>query len=171
MSARDVSIDLAPVPASIEAPDSFIRLALLAAIVESSDDAIVSKTLDGRILSWNAGASRIFGYTAAEAIGQLITMIIPPELRGEEQRILDQVRRGERIDHFDTISLFRDKVPSALITLQIFQLREPIRTEHHRGTKDTSVPCGNDDVGLSIHPIKKSSDHLGIQPGLIGQKQ
>jgi two-component system CheB/CheR fusion protein len=108
MSAHDVSADLPPVPPSIEAPDSFIRLALLAAIVESSDDAIVSKTLQGRILSWNAGASRIFGYTAAEAIGQPITMIIPPELHDEERSILDKVRRGERIEHFDTIRVAKD---------------------------------------------------------------
>jgi PAS domain S-box-containing protein len=108
MSARDVSAGVTPVPASFEAPDSFIRLALLAAIVESSDDAIVSKTLEGRILSWNAGASRIFGYTAAEAIGQPITMIIPPELHDEERQILDQVRRGERIEHFDTIRVAKD---------------------------------------------------------------
>ena len=109
MSARDDSAGFTPVPApSIEAPDSFIQQALLAAIVESSDDAIVSKTLQGRILSWNAGASRIFGYTAAEAIGQPITMIIPPELHDEERRILDQVRRGERIEHFDTIRVAKD---------------------------------------------------------------
>jgi PAS domain S-box-containing protein len=116
MSARDVSPDLTPVPASIEAPDSFIRLALLAAIVESSDDAIVSKTLDGRILSWNAGAYRIFGYTAAEAIGQPITMIIPPELHDEERRILGQLRRGERIDHFDTIRIAKNgrRIPISL---------------------------------------------------------
>jgi PAS domain S-box-containing protein len=116
MSAHDVSADLKPVQASIEAPDSFIRLALLAAIVESSDDAIVSKTLDGRILSWNAAASRIFGYTPAEAIGQPVTMIIPPELRDEEQRILGQLRRGERIDHFDTIRIAKDgrRIPISL---------------------------------------------------------
>ena len=116
MSAHDVSADFTPVPASIEAPDSFIRLALLAAIVDSSDDAIVSKTLEGRILSWNAGASRIFGYTAAEAIGQPITMIIPPELLAEEQRILDQVRSGQRIEHFDTIRIAKDgrRIPISL---------------------------------------------------------
>src|SRR5258708_2425838 len=108
MSARDVSAGSSPVPSSIEEPDYFIRLALLAAIVESSDDAIVSKTLDGRILSWNAGASRIFGYTAEEVIGRPITIIIPPELHEEEQRILEQVRGGQRIEHFDTIRIAKD---------------------------------------------------------------
>jgi PAS domain S-box-containing protein len=83
-------------------------LALLAAIVESSDDAIVSKTLEGIIQSWNAGAARIFGYTAAEAIGQPITIIIPPELRDEERRILEQLRQGNRVDHFDTVRITKD---------------------------------------------------------------
>jgi PAS domain S-box-containing protein len=93
---------------SVEGPDYSIQLALLAAIVESSDDAIVSKTLEGRILSWNAGAAHIFGYTAAEAIGQPITIIIPRELHEEEWHILERVRRGERIDHFDTIRVNKD---------------------------------------------------------------
>jgi PAS domain S-box-containing protein len=95
-------------PASVDEPDYGIQVALLAAIVASSDDAIVSKTLEGRILSWNAGAERIFGYTAAEAIGQPITIIIPPEHHAEERRILDQVRRGNRVDHFDTIRVTKD---------------------------------------------------------------
>jgi PAS domain S-box-containing protein len=93
-----------------------MRLALLAAIVDSSNDAIVSKTLEGRILSWNAGAARIFGYTAAEAIGQSITIIIPPELQEEEKRIIAKVRGGERIDHFDTTRITKDgrRIPISL---------------------------------------------------------
>jgi PAS domain S-box-containing protein len=74
----------------------------LAAIVESSDDAIISKTLDGIITSWNRGAENIFGYTAAEAVGQSISLIIPLERRGEEDDVLAQLRRGEKIDHFET---------------------------------------------------------------------
>jgi PAS domain S-box-containing protein len=109
MSTRDdASAKRTPHLPSVEDPDYSIRLALLAAIVESSDDAIVSKTLEGRIQSWNEGASRIFGYTAAEVVGQPITILIPPELHDEEQRILDKVRRGERIDHFDTIRIAKD---------------------------------------------------------------
>lgn len=76
---------------------------LLASIVESSDDAIVSKSLDGTILSWNAGAVRLFGYTPEEAIGQSITLIVPTELREEEREILARLRRGERIKHFETV--------------------------------------------------------------------
>ena len=75
----------------------------LAAIVESSDDAIVSKNLNGIITSWNAGAEHIFGFTAGEAIGQSITIIIPPELRDEEREILRRLRSGERVEHFETI--------------------------------------------------------------------
>jgi PAS domain S-box-containing protein len=77
--------------------------ALLAAIVESSEDAIVSKTLDGVITSWNAGAQLLFGYTAAEAVGRSITLIIPPERAHEEQVILERLRRGERIEHYETV--------------------------------------------------------------------
>jgi PAS domain-containing protein len=87
-----------------ELRDRFETQALLAAIVSSSDDAIVSKTLDGTILSWNAGAERMFGYSAAEATGRPITLIIPPDRLDEERAILERIRSGERIDHFDTPS-------------------------------------------------------------------
>ena len=76
---------------------------LLAAIVESSDDAIISKDLDGIITSWNKGAEHIFGYTAAEAIGRPIAMIAAPERRDEMSQILERIRRGERVDHFETV--------------------------------------------------------------------
>ncbi|MET0918649.1 MAG: PAS domain S-box protein [Burkholderiales bacterium] len=82
--------------------------ALYAAIVESSDDAIVSKTLDGIVLSWNSGAQRIFGYTASEAIGQPITLIIPPERHDEERSILERIRRGERVEHTETVRVTKD---------------------------------------------------------------
>lgn len=78
---------------------------LLAAIVESSDDAIVSKNLDGIVTSWNAAAERILGYRAAEMIGKPILTIIPPELHGDEREILRRVRAGERIEHFETVRM------------------------------------------------------------------
>jgi PAS domain S-box-containing protein len=78
------------------------------AIVESSDDAIVSKDLNGIILSWNTAAQRIFGYSPAEAIGRSITIIIPSELQQQEREILDTLRKGERIDHFETVRLRKD---------------------------------------------------------------
>jgi PAS domain S-box-containing protein len=82
--------------------------ALLSAVVESAEDAIISKTLDGVIRSWNAGAERLFGYSASEAIGQSIALIIPPERLDEEQLILSRLRRGERIEHYETIRLSKD---------------------------------------------------------------
>jgi PAS domain S-box-containing protein len=85
-----------------------IESARLAAIVEGSHDAIISKSLEGRVISWNAAASRIFGYEAEEMIGQSITRIIPPELHKEEQEILAKLRRGERIDHYDTVRVAKD---------------------------------------------------------------
>jgi len=75
----------------------------LASIVQSSDDAIVSKNLDGIITSWNEGAERVFGYTAEDAVGQPITIIIPQDRQDEERTILTRIRRGERIEHFETV--------------------------------------------------------------------
>jgi len=96
---------------------------LLAAIVDSSDDAIISKTLDGVITSWNSGAERLFGYTAREAVTQNISMIIPVERRDEETTILARLSRGERIDHFDTVRRRKD---GALldVSLSISPLRD-----------------------------------------------
>ncbi|RPH53765.1 PAS domain S-box protein, partial [bacterium] len=82
--------------------------ARLAAIVESSQDAIVSKTLEGVIRTWNTGAERLFGYAAEEAVGRPITLIIPPELLDEEQEILARIARGERIEHYETVRVAKD---------------------------------------------------------------
>ncbi|MGH7617240.1 MAG: PAS domain-containing sensor histidine kinase [Gemmatimonadaceae bacterium] len=82
--------------------------AWLAAIVESSDDAIVGKTLDSVIRSWNAGATRMFQYQPSEIIGRSVLQIIPPELHHEERAIVDRLSRGERIDHFQTVRMRRD---------------------------------------------------------------
>jgi PAS domain S-box-containing protein len=90
---------------TIRPPDPTLRLA---AIVESSDDAIVSKDLNGIITSWNRGAEDLFGYTADEAIGQSITMVIPPDRLAEEDMVLGHIRRGERIEHFETIRRRKD---------------------------------------------------------------
>jgi PAS domain S-box-containing protein len=82
--------------------------ARLAAIIESSDDAIISKDLNGTILSWNAGAERLFGYTPGEAVGRSITLIIPPDRLDEERDILERIRRGQRIEHFETVRARKD---------------------------------------------------------------
>jgi PAS domain S-box-containing protein len=80
----------------------------LAAIVDSSDDAIVSKTLQGFITSWNRGAEKMFGYAPAEAIGQHITLIIPSDRHGEEVDVLAHIGRGEKVDHFETVRQAKD---------------------------------------------------------------
>lgn len=80
----------------------------LAAIIQSSDDAIVSKDLHGTIMTWNKGAEQIFGYTFAEAVGKPITLIIPPERQDEEPRILERIRRGDRVDHYETVRQCKD---------------------------------------------------------------
>jgi PAS domain S-box-containing protein len=85
-----------------------IAQARLAAIVENSDDAIVSKSLDGIITSWNPAAERMFGWTSAEVLGRHITLIIPRDRRAEEDEALSRIRRGEMLDHFDTVRITKD---------------------------------------------------------------
>ena len=80
----------------------------LISIVESSHDAIVSKDLDGTIMTWNRGAERLFGYSAEDAIGRSITMLIPPDRRDEEPGILARIRKGEMVDHFETVRRRKD---------------------------------------------------------------
>ncbi len=91
-----------------DAADRLSAASLLASIVESSDDAIVRKSLDGTIESWNAAAERLFGYTAEEAIGRHISLLIPPERMAEENGILEALRSGQRVSHFETDRLSRD---------------------------------------------------------------
>ena len=83
-------------------------LARQAAIIESSDDAIFSKTLDGVITSWNRGAERLFGYSAGEAVGRPILMLFPPERVQEEADILGRIARGESVDHYETVRVRKD---------------------------------------------------------------
>ncbi|MCA1576419.1 MAG: PAS domain S-box protein, partial [Acidobacteria bacterium] len=80
----------------------------LSTIIDSADDAIITKTLEGIITSWNKGAERIFGYTAEEAIGKPVLMLIPEDLPDEEPTILARLRRGERIDHYETVRVRKD---------------------------------------------------------------
>ena len=89
-------------------PEADTAAALLSAIVDSSHDAIVSKTLDGVVTSWNRTAEELFGYSAAEAVGRNITMIIPAELRSEEDYVLGCIRRGQKVEHFETIRQAKD---------------------------------------------------------------
>ncbi|MBY0494492.1 MAG: PAS domain S-box protein [Cyanobacteria bacterium] len=98
---------------------------LLAAIVASSEDAIVSKTLEGTITSWNRGAEKLFGWRADEAIGKSIQLIVPPELHHQERDILERLRRGERIEHWDVERVRKDGS-----RLQVSVMISPVRDRH-----------------------------------------
>jgi len=95
----------------------------VASIVESSDDAIISKDLNGIITTWNRGAEQLFGYTAEEVIGQPVTTLIPTERNEEEPKILDRVRRGDRIGHYETVRRRKD---GSLVEISLSV--SPIRT-------------------------------------------
>jgi PAS domain S-box-containing protein len=103
--SRSSDLDEAPVQST---PPQMQAAQFLASIVESSEDAIVSKDLNGTITSWNAAAQRLFGYTPEEAIGRPVQMLIPLDRQEEEPRILERIRRGERIDHYETIRRRKD---------------------------------------------------------------
>lgn len=103
MSAEEI-----PPGPPLSPSENEIMAARLATIVANSDDAIVSKTLEGFITSWNAGAERIFGYSVEEMVGQHITKIIPPDLHDEEASIISKLKAGERIEHFETVRVAKD---------------------------------------------------------------
>ena len=131
-----------------ELVDSEQRLRWLASIVESSDDAIVSKNLDGVITSWNSGAERIFGYTAAEAVGQPITIVIPKDRHDEERTILTRIRRGERIDHFETV---RQRKHGSLIVVSLTV--SPVKNAEGK-------IVGASKIARDITEQKRNRDHI-----------
>jgi PAS domain S-box-containing protein len=106
MRLRDDTQDAYSSPATEPTPDA--RALFLAAVVDSSDDAIITKTLDGTITSWNASAGRLLGYTVAEITGQPITVLIPPDRREEERHIIENLRAGKRIEHYETVRIAKD---------------------------------------------------------------
>ena len=99
----------------------------LAAIIESADDAVISKTLNGVITSWNAGAQRIFGYTAEEAIGRSVSMLIPDDHPNEEPEILRRLRLGERVEHYETVRVRKD---GSLVDISLTV--SPIRDQNNK---------------------------------------
>jgi PAS domain S-box-containing protein len=99
-----------------ERKQAALASSLISAIVESSDDAIISKDLNGIIRSWNRGAERLFGYTSDEVVGKPITIVIPADRIGEEPEILSRLQRGERVDHFETI---RKRKDGALLNISL----------------------------------------------------
>jgi len=100
--ARSLEVEIAERKATEE------RLQFLASIVETSDDAILSKNLDGIVTSWNRAAEHLYGYTAEEMVGQSVTRIMPPNLQDEFTKIMTRIRRGERVDHYETIRRCKD---------------------------------------------------------------
>jgi two-component system sensor histidine kinase UhpB len=129
--------------------------AQLASIVDSSFDAIVSKTLDGVITFWNHSAEQLFGYTAAEAVGQYIFLIIPPERRAEEEEVLARLRRGERIEHFETIRLTKDgrRIPISLTV-------SPIRDARGRVIGASKVARDISERVLAEEALRRAHDEL-----------
>ncbi len=141
----------------------------LAAIVESSDDAIISKDLNGIVTSWNPAAERLFGYTAEEMIGQPITKIIPPHLHQDEERILTTVARGERIEHFDTVRMSKN---GELLDISISI--SPVKDSSGRIVgaskiaRDTSERRRRDDFRFRLAAIVESADDAIVSKDLNG---
>jgi PAS domain S-box-containing protein len=126
------------------------RLRWIDSVVESSDDAIVSKNLDGIITSWNSGAERLFHYTAEEAIGQPITMIIPQDRLDEERVILARLRRGERIDHFETV---RQRKHGGLISISLTV--SPVKNAEGK-------TVGASKIARDITEQKRNQEHISV---------
>jgi PAS domain S-box-containing protein len=120
----------------------------LAAIVESSDDAIISKDLNGIITSWNRGAEQIFGYLAEEVIGKPVTILIPPDRHDEEPTILERLRRGERVDHYETIRRRKDGT-----LLDVSLTVSPVKNDDGR-------IIGASKIARNITERKKSEAHI-----------
>jgi PAS domain S-box-containing protein len=143
--------------------------ARLAAIVDSADDVIVSKTLEGVITSWNRAAERLFGWTAAEAVGRHITLIVPPDRHAEEEQVLAKLRRGERVEHFETVRRSKDgRLVDVSITVS------PVRDDSGRVVgaskigRDISQRRDNELVQARLAAIVDSSDDVIISKTLDG---
>jgi PAS domain S-box-containing protein len=155
-----------PAMALVDSTESELR-ARLAAIVDSSDDAIVSKTLDGIITSWNRGAERLFGYTAVEAIGQQIFLIIPEDRREEEIDVLARLRRGERVDHFETVRRTKDgrRVPISLTVSPIRDAQGNIIGASKVG-RDITERLKGDEIRARLASIVDSADDAVVSKTL-----
>jgi PAS domain S-box-containing protein len=129
----------------------------LSAVVESSDDAIVTKDLQGMIRSWNAGAARLFEYSASEVVGRPVTLLIPPEQQHEEAAILERLRRGERVDHFETVRLAKDG-RRVDVSLTISPIRDRF-----------GVVIGASKVARDITERKRAADALAAQREWLGR--
>ena len=135
--------------------------AWLAAIVDSSDDAIIGKTLDSVIRSWNVGATRIFGFAAHEAIGRPVYQIIPPELHHQELAIISRLVQGERIDHFETVRLRKDgtRIDVSLsvspIRLLVTARRRPTWATAGRVLYGSVTLVGRDELAMTEEEVRR----------------
>ncbi|MGN6249499.1 MAG: PAS domain S-box protein [Ginsengibacter sp.] len=145
------------------------RKSTLAAIVESSDDAIISKTLDSIITGWNPAATKLFGYTEKEAVGKPITLILPKDARDEEELIIENIRKGQKIDHFETIRVAKDG-SEKLVWLSV----SPIKNKKGEVTgasaivKDGTFKDLEDEKQATLAAIVSSSDDVIISKTLQG---
>jgi PAS domain S-box-containing protein len=156
---------------------------LLAAIVDSSDDAIISKDLNGIITSWNMSAQRVFGYTAEETIGRSVTMLMPPDRLNEEPEILARLRRGERVDHFETVRRRKDGTLLD-ISLTISPVRDAegvivgaskiARDISQRKRIENDLKHANEDLEQfafsASHDLKEPLRTVNIYSQLLGQR-
>ena len=138
-----------------ERKEAEVTSQLLAAIVESSDDAIVSKDLNGIITSWNNGAERVFGYTAAEAIGKSVTMLIPRERFNEEPALLDRIRKGRPVEHYETVRRRKD---GSLIDISLTV--SPVRDE-------SGKVIGASKIARDITESKRAQEEIRFQARLL----
>ena len=128
---------------------------LLAAIVESSEDAIVSKTLDGIVTSWNKAAERIFGYTAAEMVGRPISLLAPPSGTDESARILDRIKEGERVEHYETERRRKDgRIIQVALTVS------PIRDQAERIVGASKIARDISETKLTTAALSEKEAHL-----------
>lgn len=148
---------------------SFEAQAHLAAIIQSSDDAIVSKDLNGIILSWNPGAERIFGYTAQEAIGRHIGLIIPPERMHEEEYIISEISKGNRLEHFEAIRRAKDgRMLTLSVTVSPIKNAEGMIVGASKVARDITEQKNNESLSAYHAAIIANSDDAIISKDLNG---
>ncbi len=173
----------APREIEIEPSESEINARRYEAIVESSDDAIISKTLDGRITSWNRAAERLFGYTAEEMIGKPISVLMPEDRHDDMESILGRIRRGERVEHYETVRVSRDgrhiavslsvspvkdasgRIVGAAKIARDISDRRRVEAERERLLRETQKGLQQRDVFLSVagHELRTPLNALRLQ--------
>jgi PAS domain S-box-containing protein len=145
----------ADAPAAIDSSDA---LRFATAVLESSDDAIITKDLNGIITTWNKGAERIFGYTPEEVIGKPVTLLMPPELLDEEPGILARLRRGERIDHYETVRKCKDGR-----CIDISLTVSPVRNEEGRIIGASKIARDVTELRKAREALARSHEELEIR--------